>query len=145
VKKALDAALRTAIYGSMAAAAAVAAFLFVVIGAFLWAQQRYDTIVACGVGAGLFLLVALIALTLLAISRRRAAKAEAEAAHAVSAWLADPAILLTAAQVVRTVGLARLLPLAVAAVAAFAGVDLLNGRRRAGKRRTEPNQTKRAA
>ncbi len=96
--KPIEAALRTAVYGSMAAAAGVAAFFFLVIAAFLWTQQHYDTIVACGVGAGFFLLVALGALAMLAISRRRAAKAKQEAANSVPAWLADPAMLLTAAQ-----------------------------------------------
>jgi hypothetical protein len=141
----IDAALRTAVFGSVAAAAGAAAFLFLVIAAFLWTQQHYDTIVACGVGAGLFLLVALISLTTLAISRRRAATTDEEAAKAVPAWLADPAILLTAAQIVRTIGITRLLPLALAAIAAFGAADLVKGRGRASKRHTPSDETKRAA
>src|ERR1700730_7831812 len=109
MSKSIEAALRTAVYGSIAAAAGVAAFLFLVIATFLWAQQHYDTIVASGVAAGLFLLVAVIALTALAVSRRRAAKAETEAANAVPAWIADPATLLMAVQIARSIGLARLL------------------------------------
>ncbi len=144
MSKPIDAALRTAVYGSVAAAAGVAAFLFFVIAAFLWTQQHYDTIVACGVGAGLFLLVALVALTMLAISRRRAARAEQEAANAVPGWLADPATLLMAAQIVRAIGIPRLLPLAIAAITAFGAADLVKGRARASKRRT-PDETKRAA
>ena len=143
--KPIEAALRTAVYGSMAAAAGVAAFFFLVIAAFLWTQQHYDTIVACGVGAGFFLLVALGALAMLAISRRRAAKAKQEAANSVPAWLADPAMLLTAAQLVRTIGIARLLPIALAAVTAFGAADLLTGRARTTKRRTHSDETKRAA
>lgn len=145
MSKQIDAAIRAVVYGSIAAAAGVAAFLFFVIAVFLWAQQRYDTIVACGAGAGLFLLVALGALGMLAISRRRAAKAKQEAANSVPAWLADPAMLLTAAQLVRTVGIARLLPLALAAVTAFGAADLLTGRARANKRRAHADDTKRAA
>jgi len=145
VIKPIEAALRTAVYGSMAAAAGVAAFFFLVIAAFLWTQQHYDTIVACGVGAGFFLLVALGALAMLAISRRRAAKAKQEAANSIPAWLADPAILLMAAQLVRTIGIARLLPIALAAVAAFGATDLMKGRPRTSKQRTQPDQSKRAA
>ncbi len=143
--KPIEAALRTAVYGSMAAAASVAAFFFLVIAAFLWTQQHYDTIVACGVGAGFFLLVALGALAMLAISRRRAARAEEEAANAVPGWLADPATLLMAVQIARSIGLTRLLPFALAAVAAFGATDLMKGRPRTSKQRTQPDQSKRAA
>jgi hypothetical protein len=145
----IDAAIRTVVYGSIAAAAGVAAFLFLAIAAFLWTQQHYDTIVASGVAAGLFLLVALIALTVLAISRRRAmraAKVEEEAASASSlpAWLADPATLLMALQIVRSVGLGRLVPLALAAITAFGAANLVKSPARANKR-TEPSESKRAA
>ncbi len=145
----IDAAIRTVVYGSIAAAAGVAAFLFLAIAAFLWTQQHYDTIVASGVAAGLFLLVALIALTVLAISRRRAmraAKVEEEAASASSlpAWLADPATLLMALQIVRSVGLGRLVPLALAAITAFGAANLVKRPARANKR-TEPSESKRAA
>ena len=148
--KQIDAAIRTAVYGSIAAAAGVAAFFFLVIAAFLWTQQHYDTIVACGVGGGLFLLVALVALTALAISRRRAAiaaKAEEEAASAntLPAWIADPATLLMALQIVRSVGLGRLVPLALAAITAFSAANLVKSPARTNKRRAEPNESKRAA
>jgi hypothetical protein len=145
VIKPIEAALRTAVYGSMAAAAGVAAFFFLVIAAFLWTQQHYDTIVACGVGAGFFLLVAAVALAMLAISRRRAARAEEEAANAVPGWLADPATLLMAVQIARSIGLTRLLPFALAAVAAFGAANLMKGRPRTSKQRTQPDQSKRAA
>ena len=145
----IDAAIRTVVYGSIAAAAGVAAFFFLAIAAFLWTQQHYDTIVASGVAAGLFLLVALVALTVLAISRRRAmraAKAEEEAASASSlpAWLAEPATLLMALQIVRSVGLGRLVPLALAAITAFGAANLVKSPARANKR-TEPSESKRAA
>jgi hypothetical protein len=145
VRSSIEAALRTAVYGSIAAAAGVAAFFFLVIAAFLWAQQRYDTIVACGVGGGLFLLVAVIALTILAISRRRAAKAEQEAASAVPGWLADPAVLLMGVQIVRTIGVGRLLPIALAAIAAFGAAGLAKGPDRGNKRLPQATETKRAA
>jgi uncharacterized membrane protein len=128
VRSTIKAAPRTAVYGSIAAAAGVAAFLFLAIAAFLWAQQHYDTIVASGVAAGVFLLIAAVALTTLAISRRRATKAEEEAANAVPAWIADPATLLIAVQIARSVGITRLLPLALAAITAFGAADFMKGR-----------------
>jgi hypothetical protein len=145
VRNSIEAALRTAVYGSIAAAAGVAAFFFLVIAAFLWAQQRYDTIVACVGGGGLFLLVAVIALTILAISRRRAAKAEQEAASAAPGWLADPAVLLMGVQIVRSIGIGRLLPIALAAIAAFGAAGLAKSPDRANKRRAQADETKRAA
>jgi hypothetical protein len=145
VNQQIGAAVRTAVYGSIAAVGGVAAFLFLVIAAFLWAQQHYDAIVACGVGAGLFLLVAIIALTILAITHRRAAKAQQEAASAVPGWLADPAILLMGVQIVRSIGIGRLLPIALAAIAAFGAADLVKGSGRANKRRPQVDETKRAA
>jgi hypothetical protein len=149
VSKSIEAALRTAVYGGIAAAAGVAAFLFLVIAAFLWAQQHYDTIVASGVAAGLFLLVAVIALITLTVSRRRAAKAEKAAEEAESsvlpAWLADPATLLMALQIIRSVGLGRLVPLALAAITAFGAANLVKSPAPTSRRRTEPNEPRRAA
>jgi heme/copper-type cytochrome/quinol oxidase subunit 2 len=114
---------KTLIYGVIAACAGVAAFLFAVIAAFLWAQQRYDTIVAAGTAAVIFLLVAVIALIVLAVARKRAARRkareEAEARAAAPSWLSDPATLLTAFQVARTIGFGKVIPLAIAGIAAF--------------------------
>jgi heme/copper-type cytochrome/quinol oxidase subunit 2 len=149
MRNAIEAAIRTAIYGSIAAAAGIAAFLFLVIAAFLWTQQHYDTIVACGVAGGLFLLVAVVALTVLAVSRRRTARAEEKAEEAnsssIPAWLADPATLLMALQIVRSVGLGRLVPLALAAITALGAANLVKSPARANKRRTESGESKRAA
>ena len=147
MKDYINAAVRTIVFGMIAASAGTAAFLFAVVAAFLWTQQRYDTIVATGVVGGMFLLVAVIALIALAISRRRAARAERQAAEAASnapSWLADPALILAAVQVVRTVGLGKLIPLALAGVAAFGAAGLMGGRK-TGDRKTQSRETKHAA
>ncbi|HLL27458.1 MAG TPA: hypothetical protein VKT73_07380 [Xanthobacteraceae bacterium] len=146
--KAIDAAIRTAVYGVIAAAAGITAFLFLVIAAFLWTQQHYDTITACAVGGGVFLFVACLAAIMLAYSRRRAAKVEEEeTAIGFGARLTDPAFLLMAAQLLRAVGIARLWPLAIAAIVAF-GVADLSGPKRGGskpRRHTQEPQRPRAA
>jgi hypothetical protein len=130
VREQIDSAIKTIIYGAIAASAGVAAFLFALIAAFLWTQQRYDTIVASGVVGGMFLLVAVIALISLSISRRRAAKRiarqERETANATPpSWLADPAIVLTAFQIARTIGLGKIIPLALAGLAAFGAAGVM--------------------
>ena len=137
---------KTLIYGVIAACAGVVAFLFAVIAAFLWAQQRYDTIVAAGVAAGIFLLVAVIALISLAVAKNRAAKRkareEAEAAAAAPSWLSDPAMLLAAFQVARTIGFGKVIPLVVAGAAAF---GLMSGKKRDSKSRHSSAEDKQRA
>lgn len=146
MKERIDAAVRAIVYGSIAAAAGMAAFLLLAIAAFIWTQQHYDTIIACGAVGGLFLLVALIALFAFAISRRRAAKAKRESAEkAVPAWLADPAILIAATQVVRSVGVGRLLSIVVAGAAAFGAAGLVGKRSGATGHKSPPKETKHAA
>lgn len=136
---------KTLIYGVIAACAGVVAFLFAVIAAFLWAQQRYDTIVAAGVAAGIFLLVAVIALISLAVAKNRAAKRKARAEKAAAAapsWLSDPAMLLAAFQVARTIGFGKVIPLVVAGAAAF---GLMTGKKRDSKRRHSSAEDKQRA
>jgi len=146
VKERIDAAVRAIVYGSIAAAAGVAAFLFFAIAAFFWTEQHYDTIVACGAVGGLFLLVALIAIFALAISRRLAAKERREpSSNALPAWLADPAILLTAIQIVRSIKLGKLIPIALAGAAAFGAASLVDKRSATNGRKSVPKETKHAA
>ncbi len=146
MKERIDAAVRAIIYGSIAAAAGMAAFLFLAIAAFFWTQQHYDTIVACGAVGGLFLLVTLIALFALAISRRHAAKTKRESSpNAVPAWLSDPAILLTAIQIARSIKFGKLIPIALAGAAAFGAASLVDKSSAANGRKSASKETKRAA
>jgi len=138
LKERIDYAVRTIIFGVIAASAGIASFLFSIIAVFLWTQQHYDTIIACSAVGGMFLLVAIFALVTLAIFRRRAvkaasAKAAATAANAPPAWLAEPVFLLSAIQIARSIGLGKLIPLALAGVAAFGTGALLAGGRTTNK------------
>jgi hypothetical protein len=133
MKERIEAAVKTAIYGSVAAAAGMAAFIFACIALFFWTQQHYDTIIAAAAVGGLFLLVMIVALIGMAVARRRAAKAEQEASQ-TPAWLSDPAMILAGVQLIRTLGLGRLVPvLVIGAVAA----GLIAG---SPKRRPERNR-----
>jgi hypothetical protein len=157
VREEINAIVRTTIYGMIAAAAGTVAFLFAVVAAFLWFQQHYDSIIACLVVGGMFLCVAVIALVSLAIARRRAARRKAreeeQAAKATPSWLADPAMVLTAIQIARTIGLGKIIPLAVAGLAAFGTASAFGGRdksraaakRAARQKSTQEEQTRRVA
>jgi hypothetical protein len=147
VKDEISKVIKTLVYGTIAASAGAVAFLFAVIAVFLWVQQRYDTIVAAGVVGGMFLLVAVIALMSLIVARRRIAERKAreaaEAARAAPGWLSDPALLLTAFQIARTIGFGKVIPIALAGLAAFGAAGVIG--RDAKNRRSPEGETKRAA
>ena len=149
MKERIEAAIRTVIFGIIAATAGVVALAFASIALFFWTQQRYDTIIAAGALAGLFLLVAVVALMTLGILKRRAAKArkvEEETAAAPS-WLADPANILVAIQLARTIGFGRLIPIALLGVAGAAAAGLFSARTPAQskKAKSASPETRRAA
>ena len=116
--------------------AAVAAFALLITIGFLCAAgfvvvlDRYGLVPACLAGAGLFLIVALVAAISYMIRKRqieaRAAERAKSAAHSL---LADPMVVTTGLQIVRAVGVKRLLP--IVAVAGLA-LGLLASRSNAG-------------
>ena len=136
MREEINAIVRATIFGMIAAAAGTVAFLFAVVAVFLWFQQHYGSIIACGMAGGMFLLVALIALFSLAIARRRAAqrkaREEAEAANAVpnaiSSWLADPAMMLTTLQIARIIGFRKIIPFVFTGLAAFGAASVFGSR-----------------
>jgi len=110
---------------SLAAGAAFALFIttcFLCAAAFISVLQKYGPVQACLAGAGVFFLLTLTA----AVSywaykrelRREAHIAAERAAKAAPSMLADPMLLATGLQIVRAVGVKRLLPiLAIGGVA----------------------------
>ena len=123
VKESTGSALRLT---SLAGAAAIALFIttsFLCAAAFLVVLQHYGPVQACLAGAAIFFVVAMIA----AISymmrkrqiRRRAEQlAKTAKAAAATSLLADPMLLATGLQIVRAIGIKRLLPiLAIGGVA----------------------------
>jgi hypothetical protein len=107
---------------SLAAAAAVALLVttsFLCAAAFVFVQQRYGTVEACLTGAAIFFVVTLIA-ALSYILRRRQIRIRAEQAAKESArsaksaaqtMLSDPMLMAAALQVVRAIGVKRLVPI----------------------------------
>jgi len=89
---------------------------FLCAAAFIYVQQAYGTIQACLTGAATFFVVTLIAVAAY-VARRNQAKVRAEARAAATAksaahnLLADPMLMAAAMQVIRTVGIKRLIPI----------------------------------
>jgi hypothetical protein len=112
VKESTGSALRQT---SLAAAVAFALFVmiaFLCAAAFVAVLQTYGAVQACLAGAGVFAIVALIALYAYLVNRKKARIRAAEAAKpSVQSALADPMVLAAGLQVVRTIGVKRLLPL----------------------------------
>lgn len=103
---------------SLAAAAAVALLLttvFLCAAAFVFVLQEYGPIQACLAGAGLFFVVTLIAAGSYMMRKRqieaRAEKAAQNAKSTVQTMLSDPALVAVGIQVVRAVGVKRLIPI----------------------------------
>jgi hypothetical protein len=102
--------------------AAAAAMIFLLVAAFVWLADRYGGPVAGLALAGLFALIALIALaTGLMIRRRNMERARLElAARSSASWL-DPKLVAMGWQIGQAIGWRRLASLAAVAVLA-AGV-----------------------
>jgi uncharacterized SAM-binding protein YcdF (DUF218 family) len=110
------------VWGGIAAAAGVTGLLFLSVAGFLWLSQRYDPVTACLVLGIAYVVLAAVALTVVASVRNRRVKIAPPASATQPQWWADPVAIVTALQLVRTIGITRILPIAVlgAVVAGFA-------------------------
>ena len=111
---------------SLAAGAAFALFIttcFLCAAAFISVLQTYGPVQACLAGAGIFFLLTLTAVGTYWGYKREMRKqariaAERAAKSAASSMLADPMLVATGLQIVRAIGIKRLLPiLAIGGVA----------------------------
>jgi hypothetical protein len=100
---------------SLAAAIALAFLVtisFLCAAAFIYVLQNYGLIEACLTGAGIFFCIALIGIVVYAVRKRQAQQHAAETAKsAMHAALADPMVVAAGLQVIRAVGIKRLVPL----------------------------------
>jgi hypothetical protein len=113
LKDKLDRALATAVLAAIAASAGVAAFFFVCVAIFVWTQQNYGTVTACIVLAVLFAVVASIAITIIAVARRRAAERSRRRQSAKPQWWLDPAVMTLGVELAKVVGPRRIASMAV--------------------------------
>jgi hypothetical protein len=108
---------------SLAAAAALALFVtisFLCAAAFVYVLQRYGLIEACLTGAAIFFVVTLIAAVGYMMRKRRlkVVHATENAKSAMQSALADPMLVAAGIQVIRAIGIKRLIPiLAIGGVA----------------------------
>ena len=100
---------------SLAVAAAFALFIttaFLCAAAFMFVLEKYGPIEACLAGAAVFLVVALLSAGSYMVRKHQLkVKAEQEAKSAAHSLLADPAMMAIGLQVVRAVGIKRLVPI----------------------------------
>jgi cbb3-type cytochrome oxidase subunit 3 len=100
---------------SLAAAIALAflvAVSFLCAAAFVYVLQNYGLIDACLTGAGIFFLMALIGIVVYALRKRQARRhAAATAKSALNTALADPMVVAAGLQIIRAIGVKRLVPI----------------------------------
>src|ERR1700755_1587608 len=112
---------------SLAAAAALALFIttgFLCAALFISVLQTYGPVQACLAGAGVFFLLTLAAAGTYwgykrELRKRAEIAAERAAKSAAQSILTDPMLLATGLQIVRAIGVKRLLPLMAVAGLAF--------------------------
>jgi len=100
---------------SLAAAAALALFVttsFLCAAAFVFVLQKYGLIEACLTGAGIFFVITLIAAGCYLVRRNQVkARARETAKSAVQSALADPMLVAAGIQVIRAIGIKKLIPI----------------------------------
>ncbi|HEX7923939.1 MAG TPA: hypothetical protein VF583_23475 [Bradyrhizobium sp.] len=122
VKQSTGSALRLTSLAAAAAAALFVTIAFLCAAAFVYVLQHYGPVEACLSGAAVFLVVTLIAVGVYMARKRemqrRAEKAAKAAKSAAATMFADPALIATGLQIVRAIGVKRLIPiLAVGGIA----------------------------
>lgn len=100
---------------SLAAAAGIALFVttsFLCAAAFVFVLQNYGLIQACLAGAGIFFVVTLIAAGCYIMRKNKVeARVEKTAKSAMQGALADPVLVAAGIQVIRAIGVKKLIPI----------------------------------
>lgn len=115
IKTGANSALKVAALLAVAAAPIGATIAFLCAAAFIAVLQSYGPVQACLTVAGIFLAIALLAIVIYAVATRRSAAAvkapQQPRSPAGPSMLADPMLLTAGLQIVRAVGLKKLIPL----------------------------------
>ena len=100
---------------SLAAAVALALFIttcFLCAAAFVFVLQNYGLIEACLTGAAVFFVVSLIAAVSYTVRKKQVkVRAKETAKSAMQTALADPMLVAAGIQVIRTIGIKKLIPI----------------------------------
>lgn len=110
-KASVRAAAQTSGVVVAAAFTALATLSFLCAAGFVFVLDRYGLIIACLAGAGVFFVVTLFLLIWLEALHRRAARPKEAARSAMQTALADPMVIAAGLQLVRTIGIKRLIPM----------------------------------
>lgn len=126
---------------SLALAGAVLLFItiaFLCAAAFVYVLQNYGLLEACFAGAGVFFAATLVAAISYAVRKRQIKKRPVEATKStMQVALSDPMVLAAGLQIVRTIGLKRIIPLvAIGGIA----LGLMASRRAADAAEEEPGE-----
>src|SRR3981081_3937249 len=100
---------------SLAAAAAIALFVttsFLCAAAFVFVLEKYGPVQACLTGAAIFFVVTMIAAVCYMVRKNQIkVRAEQTAKSAAQTMLADPMLVAAGIQVVRAIGVKKLIPI----------------------------------
>jgi hypothetical protein len=100
---------------SLAAAISLAFLItisFLCAAAFVYVLQTHGLIEACLTGAAIFLFIAMVGIAVYAARKKQARRQAAEIAKsAMHAALADPVLMAAGIQVVRAIGVKKLIPI----------------------------------
>jgi hypothetical protein len=100
---------------SLAAAVALSLFIttsFLCAAAFVFVLQRYGPVEACLTGAAIFFVVTMIAAGCYMVRKKQVkARAAETAKSALQTALADPMLVATGIQLVRAIGVKKLIPI----------------------------------
>ncbi len=100
---------------SLAAAAAVALFVttsFLCAAAFILVLEKYGPVQACFTGAAIFFVVTMVAATCYMVRKNQIkVRAEQAAKSTAQTLLADPMLVAAGIQVVRAIGVKKLIPI----------------------------------
>ena len=100
---------------SLAAAASVALFVttsFLCAAAFVFVLQKYGPVYACLTGAGIFFVVTMIAAISYMVRKKRTETRVRETAKSTAqTMLADPILVAAGIQLVRAIGIKKLIPI----------------------------------
>jgi hypothetical protein len=111
----------------------ITSFAFLCVAGYEWLSIQVGSVYAGLIMAGVFFLIASIALIVCAVARRRARERaileRAARAHAPS-WLLDPRFLATAVQIGREFGWQRIIPVALVG---FMAAQWARDRRQSGQ------------
>jgi hypothetical protein len=111
IRQSIRASLRITSVAIAAAVTAILTVCFLCAAAFIFVLDRYGLIEACLAGAGFFLIVTLVLLAWYVSLQRRMSRPVEQAKSTFQSALADPMVLAAGLQLIRAVGVKRLVPL----------------------------------